>query len=30
MWNQSLETGGILVSNEIRISIEVQAVLQGA
>jgi polyisoprenoid-binding protein YceI len=30
MWNQTLEAGGILVSNEIRISIEVQAVLQGA
>jgi len=26
MWNQALETGGILVSNEVRISIEVQAV----
>ncbi|HEX2092880.1 MAG TPA: YceI family protein [Longimicrobiaceae bacterium] len=25
-WNQALETGGILVSNEIRISLEVQAV----
>jgi polyisoprenoid-binding protein YceI len=25
-WNQALETGGILVSNEIRISAEVQAV----
>jgi polyisoprenoid-binding protein YceI len=25
-WNQALETGGILVSNEIKISIEVQAV----
>lgn len=24
-WNQALETGGILVSNEIRISLEVQA-----
>jgi len=30
MWNQALETGGILVSNEIRISIEAQAVLQAA
>lgn len=30
MWNQTLEAGGILVSNEIRISIEVQAVRQGA
>ena len=25
-WNQALETGGILVSNEIKISIEVQAI----
>ena len=25
-WNQALETGGILVSNEIKISVEVQAV----
>jgi polyisoprenoid-binding protein YceI len=25
-WNQALETGGILVGNEIRISVEVQAV----
>ena len=25
-WNQALETGGILVGNEVRISIEVQAV----
>ena len=25
-WNQALETGGILVSNEIRLSLEVQAV----
>lgn len=30
MWNQALETGGILVSNEVRINIEVQAVRQGA
>lgn len=28
MWNQALETGGILVSNEVRINIEVQAVRQ--
>ena len=28
-WNQVLETGGILVGNEIRIEIEVQAVKQG-
>lgn len=28
MWNQALETGGILVSNEVRIEVEVQAVLQ--
>jgi polyisoprenoid-binding protein YceI len=28
-WNQTLETGGVLVSNEIRISLEVQAVLAG-
>ena len=28
-WNQALETGGVLVSNEIRISVEVQAVRQG-
>jgi polyisoprenoid-binding protein YceI len=27
-WNQALETGGVLVSNEIRISVEVQAVRQ--
>ena len=27
-WNQALETGGILVSNEIKINLEVQAVLQ--
>ncbi len=26
MWNQALETGGILVSNEVKIEIEVQAV----
>lgn len=26
MWNQALETGGILVSNEVRIEIEAQAV----
>ncbi len=28
-WNQALETGGILVGNEIKISLEVQAVKQG-
>jgi polyisoprenoid-binding protein YceI len=28
-WNVALETGGILVSNEIKINIEAQAVLQG-
>jgi polyisoprenoid-binding protein YceI len=28
-WNQALETGGLLVSNEIRISIEAQAVRAG-
>lgn len=28
-WNVALETGGILVSNEIKIHIEAQAVLQG-
>ena len=28
MWNQALETGGILVSNEVRIQIEAQAVRQ--
>lgn len=28
-WNQALETGGVLVSNDIRISVEVQAVRQG-
>lgn len=27
-WNQALETGGILVGNEVRIMIEVQAVMQ--
>lgn len=27
-WNQALETGGILVGNDIRINLEVQAVLQ--
>lgn len=27
-WNQTLETGGLLVSNEIRIAVEVQAVRQ--
>jgi polyisoprenoid-binding protein YceI len=28
-WNVALETGGILVSNEVKIQIEAQAVLQG-
>ncbi len=28
-WNQALETGGLLVSNELRISIEAQAVKAG-
>jgi polyisoprenoid-binding protein YceI len=28
-WNQALETGGILVANEVRIEIEVQAVKAG-
>lgn len=28
-WNQALETGGILVGNDIKISIEVEAVKQG-
>jgi polyisoprenoid-binding protein YceI len=28
-WNVALETGGILVSNEVKINIEAQAVLQG-
>lgn len=27
-WNQALETGGVLVSNEVKISLEVQAVKQ--
>jgi polyisoprenoid-binding protein YceI len=27
-WNQALETGGILVANEVRIEVEVQAVEQ--
>jgi len=27
-WNQALETGGILVGNDVRIELEVQAVLQ--
>jgi polyisoprenoid-binding protein YceI len=27
-WNQMLETGGVLVGNDIKISIEVQAVRQ--
>lgn len=26
VWNQALETGGILVANDVRIEIEVQAV----
>ncbi|MEP6690607.1 MAG: YceI family protein [Gemmatimonadaceae bacterium] len=29
LWNQALEAGGVLVSNEIRIVIEAQAVKQG-
>jgi polyisoprenoid-binding protein YceI len=29
-WNQALETGGVLVGNEIKISIEIQAVKQEA
>jgi polyisoprenoid-binding protein YceI len=29
-WNQALETGGILVANEVRIEVEVQAVKQVA
>jgi polyisoprenoid-binding protein YceI len=28
VWNQALETGGILVGNDVRIELEVQAVLQ--
>ena len=28
-WNVALETGGILVSNEVKINVEAQAVLQG-
>ena len=28
-WNVALETGGILVSNEVKINIEAQVVLQG-
>jgi polyisoprenoid-binding protein YceI len=28
-WNQALETGGVLVSNDIRIHLDVQAVKQG-
>jgi polyisoprenoid-binding protein YceI len=28
-WNQALETGGVLVSNEIRLNFEIQAVLEG-
>ncbi|HZJ08235.1 MAG TPA: YceI family protein [Trueperaceae bacterium] len=27
-WNQTLETGGVLVANKVRIEVEVQAVLQ--
>ena len=30
VWNQALETGGILVSNDVRIEIEVQAVKSAA
>ncbi len=29
-WNQALETGGILVGNEVKIRLEVQAILQQA
>jgi polyisoprenoid-binding protein YceI len=29
-WNQALETGGILVANEVRIEVEVQAVKQAS
>jgi polyisoprenoid-binding protein YceI len=29
VWNAALETGGVLVSNEIRIEIEVQAIREG-
>lgn len=29
-WNQALETGGVLVSNDIKITLEVQAVKQAA
>jgi polyisoprenoid-binding protein YceI len=29
-WNQALEAGGVLVGNEIKISLEVQAVKQGS
>jgi polyisoprenoid-binding protein YceI len=28
LWNQALETGGVVVSDEIRIELNVQAVLQ--
>lgn len=30
VWNQALETGGILVANDVRIELEVQAVKQSA
>lgn len=30
VWNQTLETGGILVANDVRIDLEVQAVKQAA
>lgn len=29
-WNQALETGGVLVGNDVKISLDVQAVKQGA
>ncbi len=28
-WNQALETGGVLVSNEIKLNFDIQAVLEG-
>jgi polyisoprenoid-binding protein YceI len=29
-WNQALETGGILVGNDVKIRLEIQAILQNA
>ena len=29
VWNQAIETGGVVVGNEVKVSIEVQAVRQG-